>query len=176
LGLTVSYLIFRENWTLALQLFLLAAFTDYLDGTLAKLLHHRSKLAEKLLEPLSDTTMIIAPLVALNHLYHFLSWWLAVPLTTLMLAIYSITKTHENLNLADILTTLFSIFYGIATVSISFALAAHLTPSTKWLLLLFYATAASWKRERICELLFPANTQQIPKENSQPKNPNNGNK
>ncbi|MDI6892873.1 MAG: CDP-alcohol phosphatidyltransferase family protein [Actinomycetota bacterium] len=166
LGLAASYQILRENWSLALQIFLLAAFTDYLDGTVAKLLHRQSKLAEKVLEPLSDAVMIIAALTALNHLYHFLNWWIAIPLTILMLTIYSITKIWEEFTLGDILTPLFSIAYGVATVSISLVLASRLSPTTKWLLVLFYAGAAWWKRKRIRELLFPASVQRIPRESN----------
>lgn len=166
LGLVVSHQILQGNWSLALQLFLLAAFTDYLDGTVAKLLHHQSELAEKVLEPLSDAVMIITPLVALNHLYRFLNWWIAVPLTILMLAIYSITRIREELTLGDILTPLFSIAYGVATVSISLVLASRLSPTTKWLLVLFFAGAAWWKRRRIRELLFPASVQRIPRESN----------
>jgi len=165
LGLASAFQIIQENWSSALLLFVLAAFTDYLDGALAKLLDQESELGEKILEPLSDATMIIAPLAALNYLFRFLNWWLAIPLTVLMLTIYAIISIWKKLNLEDILMPLFSITYGIATVSISFTLANHISLTTKWFVVLFFSVAAWLKRKRIRELLFPASVQQVPKEN-----------
>jgi len=164
LGLASAFQIIQENWSLALLLFVLAAFTDYLDGALAKLFDQKSELGEKILEPLSDATMIIAPLAALNYLFRFLNWRLAIPLTILMLAIYTTTKIWKDLNLEGILMPLFSIAYGITTVSISFTLANHISLTTKWFVVLFFSMAAWLKRERIRELLFPASAQQAPKE------------
>lgn len=53
-----------EAWTLALIVFIIAAFTDFLDGWLARLLKQESEFG-KFIDPVADKFLVISALIAI---------------------------------------------------------------------------------------------------------------
>lgn len=66
----IPFIIFymvREQWGCALVLFMIAAFTDVVDGTLARVLNEETKLGAYL-DPVADKLLIVSCLVAVAWL------------------------------------------------------------------------------------------------------------
>lgn len=66
----------EDGWALALLIF--SAFTDWLDGKLARWLNQMSKLGQ-LLDPAADRLYILATLIAFL-LRDIIPWWVVAPL------------------------------------------------------------------------------------------------
>lgn len=64
----------QNEWNWALWLYGIAAFTDMLDGAIARLLHQKSRLGA-FLDPMADKLMMLGGVVLLS-LQGILPWWL----------------------------------------------------------------------------------------------------
>ena len=63
----------EQQWTAAFWLLMVALVTDFFDGLAARKLNAYSKLGE-LLDPLADSSLVVAGMVGLSLTGH-LSWW-----------------------------------------------------------------------------------------------------
>jgi cardiolipin synthase len=75
----------KDGW--ALLVLMLAGFTDYLDGWLARTLNQTSKLGQ-ILDPVADRLYILAVVIGLA-LRDIIPWWLAVLLPMRDVVIFS---------------------------------------------------------------------------------------
>ncbi len=64
----------QAEWAWALLLFGIAAFTDMIDGTIARLLHQKSRFGA-FIDPMADKLMMLGG-VTLLTLHGILPWWL----------------------------------------------------------------------------------------------------
>ena len=64
----------QDQWSWALWLYAIAAFTDMIDGAIARLLHQKSRIGA-FLDPMADKLMMLGGVVLLS-LQGILPWWL----------------------------------------------------------------------------------------------------
>ncbi len=76
LSVPIFAAVLNNRWALALLLFWAALTTDFLDGLAAKKLHAHSSFGEEL-DPLADSSLVVAGMVGLSVTGH-LSWWFTV--------------------------------------------------------------------------------------------------
>ncbi|MBI3541519.1 MAG: CDP-alcohol phosphatidyltransferase family protein, partial [Deltaproteobacteria bacterium] len=65
---------FRGEWSIAFWIFCVAAFTDMVDGSIARLLRQRTRLGA-VLDPMADKLLMFFGFVTLTK-GHFIAWWL----------------------------------------------------------------------------------------------------
>lgn len=118
----LALLIFDERYELVISLFALAAFTDGLDGFLAKRYGWTSELG-KHLDPLADKLLLVTMFVCLS-INGLVPWWLTgwVLLRDLIIVFGAITfralfgPLHGNPTVASKLNTLTQIAFTLAVV------------------------------------------------------------
>ncbi len=83
-GVAVMFLYFARPWAdwFALVLFVLAAFTDFLDGYLARAWKQESKLGA-MLDPIADKAMVIIALVVITG-FSGMNPWILLPATLII--------------------------------------------------------------------------------------------
>ena len=95
----IGVLLFMDSFEAYLSasvLFLVAAFTDYIDGQVARSLHIKSRLGQ-FLDPLADKVLVIGVFVVLSVLYpHIVPWWCVVLIASRDLGITWLRAWHEH--------------------------------------------------------------------------------
>jgi cardiolipin synthase len=132
----VALFIFEERYELVITLFALAAFTDGLDGFLAKRYGWTTELG-KHLDPLADKLLLVTMFVCLSS-NGLVPWWLTgwVLLRDLIIVFGAITfrvlfgPLHGNPTAASKLNTLTQIVFSLGVVTA----AAYHWPS-QWVLI-----------------------------------------
>ncbi len=83
-GVVVMFLYFARPWAdwFALVLFVVAAFTDFLDGYLARAWKQESKLGA-MLDPIADKAMVIIALVVITG-FSGMNPWILLPATVII--------------------------------------------------------------------------------------------
>lgn len=83
-GVVIMFLYFNRPWAdwFALILFVLAAFTDFLDGYLARLWKQESKLGA-MMDPIADKAMVIIALVVITG-FSGMNPWILLPATIII--------------------------------------------------------------------------------------------
>ena len=83
-GVVVMFLYFARPWAdwFALVLFVVAAFTDFLDGYLARAWNQESKLGA-MLDPIADKAMVIIALVVITG-FSGMDPWILLPATVII--------------------------------------------------------------------------------------------
>lgn len=77
-------------WALAFWLLIVALLTDFLDGLAAKKLHAQSRFGAEL-DPLADSSLVVAGMIGLSATGH-LSWWI-----TAAVLLFGLTIGNERL-------------------------------------------------------------------------------
>lgn len=76
----VGYLLWAHNYTLALALFFLSAFSDAVDGSLARTRNQVTHFG-KMFDPLADKLLIAA--VAVILIPNYLEWWILIAMVAI---------------------------------------------------------------------------------------------
>lgn len=74
------YFLAVKSWVLALIVFVVASFTDFLDGWFARILNQESEFG-KFIDPIADKFLVISSLIAIIALdpsFHFFDSWMIV--------------------------------------------------------------------------------------------------
>lgn len=145
----LAVVIFQGRYELVLAIFALAAFTDALDGYLAKRFDWTSELGRHL-DPLADKLLLVTMFICLSSI-GLVPWWLTgfVLLRDLIIVFGALTyralfgPLHGNPTVASKLNTLAQISFSLAVV----AAAAYLWPP-QWIVtalgaLVFVSTCIS---------------------------------
>jgi cardiolipin synthase len=119
----VAHALLQGNYPLVLALFALAAFTDGLDGFLAKTFGWATRLG-RFLDPLADKVLMITMYVCLSVVGHA-PWWLTVLvlLRDLVITFGAITyrllfgRLHGKPTMPSKLNTLCQLMFALAVVA-----------------------------------------------------------
>ncbi len=142
----------QNDWPWALTLFVIAALTDMVDGTIARLLHQKSRFGA-FMDPVADKLMMLAGVVLLT-ISGTLPWWLMalivgrdlhISLGFLYLSYRSVPVEFRPTILSK-LTTLFQILaiafgFVVASLEAGFTLPAWILPFANFLPWVIIVTA-----------------------------------
>lgn len=130
----VALAVLRGNYPLVLALFALAAFTDGLDGLLAKTFRWTSELG-RYLDPLADKVLLVTMFVCLSWVGHA-PWWLTLTVLgrDLVIALGAITyrvlfgRMHGRPTIRSKFNTLCQVMFALCvTANIAYGLPAQWT-------------------------------------------------
>lgn len=143
--------VLNQAWTLALGLFVTALMTDFLDGLAAKKLNAKSKFGEQL-DPLADSSLVVAGMVGLSVTGH-LAWWFTAAILLFGLTVgnqYLVRPTSFRGKVVQKIAAVSCLF--IAWTGIAWFFAALAFGWSWWYVLctlLVLLSAAALKRHRL---------------------------
>ena len=116
----------QNEWNWALWLYGIAAFTDMLDGSIARLLHQKSRLGA-FLDPMADKLMMLGGVVLLS-LQGILPWWLMALIIgrdmLIVFGVFYIQYRGIEIQLRPTLLSKGTTFSQILTIVVGLILAA----------------------------------------------------
>jgi phosphatidylglycerophosphate synthase len=154
LGLLCAWQVLAGSSEAALVLFLLAALTDFLDGTLARRLRAETRLGA-ILEPVADAFYVVPTLFALNQRHGFLTLPVVLALLALLALWGLLVMRMGRLDLWSALHAYTGLAYAVALAYTALRLAADVSEIWFWGVLVFLAVALLAKRDRAREILLP---------------------
>lgn len=116
----------QDQWSWALWLYTIAAFTDMIDGAIARLLHQKSRLGA-FLDPMADKLMMLGGVVLLS-LQGILPWWLMALIIgrdiLIVFGVFYIQYRDIEIQFRPTLLSKGTTFFQILTIVVGLILAA----------------------------------------------------
>ncbi len=136
----------QNDWPWALTLFVAAAVTDMIDGTIARLLNQKSRFGA-IIDPAADKLMMLAG-VSLLTIQEILPWWLMAIIVGrdlyIVLGLFYLWSRSANARLRPSILSKLTTLSQILTISFGFAVATRNAgfQLPEWIL--FFADALPW--------------------------------
>ena len=117
-----------QSFTIALIVFALASFTDFLDGYIARKYNLITKLG-KLIDPLADKILTASAFIALTYLYMINPWIvIAIISREFIISVFRAVAASEGKVIAASVYGKFKTVFQIATI-----IVILLSPSMSWI-------------------------------------------
>lgn len=136
----------QNEWPWALTLFVAAAVTDMVDGTIARLLNQKSRFGA-IIDPAADKFMMLAG-VSLLTIQETLPWWLMAIIVGrdlyIVLGLFYLWSRSANTKLSPSILSKMTTLSQILTISFGFAVATRSAGFylPEWIL--FFADLLPW--------------------------------